>query len=136
MFYRDGRSGVLQGSNWERYGDPRSAALAIAGRDCAAVSTRHRIDEGQAQPVTIRIFSLHPALKQMRQYLRIESRPIVLQDERSSIVFGHQPQVDRAGGGQVLQLIVEQIGNHAMEQRRIGLDGERTAAVQPDLKTL
>jgi hypothetical protein len=114
----------------------RSTALTIASNNGSAVSTRHRIDEGQAQSVAVRVFSFHPSLEQMRQHLGIESRPIVLQDERSCIVFGSQPQVDRPGAWHVLQLIVEEICNHSMEQRRIGLNSERAAAVQFDSKTL
>jgi hypothetical protein len=107
MHDRRGRSGVPLGNHWERYGDLRSTAFAIAGSNGSTVGTRHRIDEGQAQSVAVRLFSLDPVLEQVKANLRIESRSIVFQDERSSTVLDPQPYGHRASGRQVLQFIVE-----------------------------
>ncbi len=65
----------LRGSKREGNENACAATLAIACRDGSAVRARDGIDEGKAKPAAIRLSSLHPALEQMRQYLRIEALP-------------------------------------------------------------
>jgi len=82
--YADGFTNVAVADfQWERYDDACSATLAIACRDGSAVCARDSIDEGQAKPMTVRLFSLDPALERVLERLSIKSKPIVVQDERS-----------------------------------------------------
>ena len=105
---------------WKSHRNPGSADFAIRGCNAPSVSARDSIDECQAKAVPARIPPLHAALEQMEEYLGIESRAIVFQNHRCCILLA--PQFDGEGAvcRQVIQFVVKEIGNHAMNERGIG----------------
>ncbi len=66
------------------------------------------IDESEAQSMTVRIAPLYAALKDMIKHLEIEAGAIAFEDQRCSIFSALQFDRNRAGGRQVLQLIIEE----------------------------
>src|ERR1035441_7882823 len=83
----------------------------------------------------IRLSSFHTALEQMRSDFWRKARTIVLQYNRCKIILGLELYGDSAGGGQVLEFIVEEIGNHAMDERLIRRNSQRPSATELDLQT-
>ena len=107
---------------WERDDNPSASTLSIQCFNGSTMCARDSIDECQTKPMPVRIPSFHAAFEQVDKHLRIESRSIVFENQLCGIILGPQFNCESAGGRQVFQFIVEQIGNHAMKQRRIGKD--------------
>ena len=106
----------------------------VSGRYCSAVGARHRVHKRQAEPMAIGVFSFYPALEKLGTYICLEAGSVVLDGDLSLIVVGIEFQVDGASVGQVLQLIVKQICEHAMNESGIGFDAERPITFESHLE--
>jgi hypothetical protein len=69
----------------------------------------------------------------MEEHLRLESWTVIFENQPRCILLASQFNRERARSRQVLQLVIEEIGNHAMKQRGVSKDFRWTAAVQTDL---
>src|SRR5208283_4778202 len=117
---------------WKRDGNPRPSAFSIRCINGSTVGARDSIDECQTKPVPIGIPSFHAALEQMEEHFGIESWSIVFEDQPCRIFLAPQFHGEGTVRWQVLEFVVEQIGNHAMKKRGIGENSHRDAALKAD----
>src|ERR1035438_3530933 len=99
------------------------------------VRPRYGIDKCKAEAMSARLPPLDPSFEQMRKNLRIEPRPIVFKNERCAAIVDLQFYRHGAGCGKMLEFVIEQIGNHAMNQRRIRRNDQGTAAAKSNPQT-
>ncbi len=102
------------------YCDVRPACCAVACRYRSTMGASDSIDECETQAMALRLLSLHAPLEEVRADLGIEAWAIVFKREHRRAVFNTQCDGNLACGGQMLQFVVEEIGNHAVNQRGIG----------------
>src|ERR1700728_2404359 len=104
--------------NGEREGDgqPGAALATVRGLNSPAMNAHDSFDERQTQAVSGRVSPLYTPLKDLREDLRFEARPVVFHDEQSGVFRAAETNCDGACGRQMLQFIVEKVGDHAMEE--------------------
>ena len=73
-------------------------------------------DKRQIQAVSGRVSPLHTTLKDLREDLRFEARPVIFHHEHSGVLQTAKTNCDGACGRQMLGLVVEKVGDHAMEE--------------------
>ena len=99
------------------------------------MGSRNSIDECQAKSVAIRFSSLHTAFEQMRTDFWCEARSIILQHKQRGVILRLEVKRHRTCCGQMLEFVVEEIGNHAMDERCIRRNSQWSAATEFDLQT-
>src|ERR1019366_7331659 len=74
----------------QRDGQPGASLVSVRSLDSSAVDAYHSLDKRQAQAVAVRVSALYTALKDLREDLRLEARPIVLYHQQRGVILGPQ----------------------------------------------
>ena len=93
-----------------------------------------RIDECEAESVTVGLLSLHSSFEQVGRNLRRKPRTVVFEDEHRQILFSQESNRHRAGCGKMLELVIEEVCNHAMDEGFIPFNLQRTNTAKGDMK--
>src|SRR5271170_6547199 len=105
---------------------PGAAVATVRSLNRPAMNAHDSFDERQSQAVSGRVSPLHTTLKDLREDLRFEARPVVFHDEYCGIFRATETNCDGACGRQMLQFIVEKVGDHAMEESSVRRDFKPT----------
>src|ERR1700733_322881 len=100
----------------ESDGQPGAAVATVRSLNRPPMNAHDSFDERQTQAVSGRVSPFHATLKDLREDLRFEARPVVFQDEQSGVFRTAETNCDGACGRQMLQFIIEKVGNHSMKE--------------------
>src|ERR1700733_2988801 len=100
----------------ESDGQPGAAVATVRSLNRPPMNAPDSFDERQTQAVSGRVSPFHTTLKDLREDLRFEARPVVFQDEQSGVFRTAETNCEGAGGRRMCAFIVEKVGNHAMEE--------------------
>src|SRR5690349_17623236 len=120
--------------HWKRDGYAGSAVIAIGYRDTSFVGANNSIDKSQAKAVAGGVATLYSPGKKLRSHVVGKSVAGIAQDDASLAICFPEFENNFAAAGHVLQFVVEEIGNHAMNQAFVSDDAQRTIAFKLHLQ--
>src|SRR6476619_7412419 len=111
----------MQARQRKRQRNPRAAAGAVAYFDVTSVRPRDRMHKRQSQSVPTGMLTSDEALKHAVPQFGREARSIVFDNQMGLTMALVNTYLDAAPGGNMAQLVVQQVRQGAVQQRHIGI---------------
>ena len=111
---------ILSLAQWERDRELRPAFSTIFGCHSSSVHPDDRLNERKSKSVPARRASFDSSLEKVATNFHVEARAVIFDGKCAHIVCRLKRQPDGARCRQMLEFVVEQVGNHAMKKGRVG----------------
>ena len=98
------------------YGNSPTACIPVHDFNRPAMSPRHRIDKREAKPMPGRSLSFYTANEEMLQHVGLEPVAVIFEHQVCRFVSALQRDTDTRCRNEVFQFVVEQVGDHTVNE--------------------